>query len=172
LIVITGVYIVARRVFAKRKRQSIAWPLLVLEAMLLFGVGLVAVLVLQPVARSPWAGSNIDLIPFDDFSGPIQGLEAIAQGAVFLPVGLVAGLRSPRVGVYALGLPVVIELIQAAVPSLGRVASTQDALIGMAGAVVGWAISAAIRRLLTRHGLSGGSTPRTAPNSPGRLGVK
>jgi VanZ family protein len=74
------------------------------------------------------------------FSIPFQGIDTLANLAMTVPLALFASLRyrRPLAVLAAVSLlSVLIELVQAALPALGRACDTNDWLMNTVGAAVG-----------------------------------
>lgn len=113
-------------------RRGARTTLLVLAVLGLFGA-----LVL---AMSPEGDRANGISCTVQFSIPFQGLETLANIAMLLPTTLFLALAMQRpliVLVGVSGVSVLIELVQALAPALGRACDTNDWLMNTLGALIG-----------------------------------
>lgn len=105
----------------------------------------------------PWIGDAaslvrpIKLVPFvsDGDAGASAPIELLINLVLFVPLGLFVGTLAPawswwRAGLVALGVSLALEVVQHLI-STGSF-DTTDLIVNTAGALVGWAIFAAVRR--------------------------
>lgn len=109
----------------------------------LAALGLLAVLVLT---MSPEGFRSGGVSCTVQFSVPFQGIETLANIALLMPTTLFLGLALQRpviALIAASGLSVLLELVQAVTPALGRACDTNDWMMNTIGAVIG-ALGAAV----------------------------
>jgi hypothetical protein len=92
------------------------------------------------------------------FSVPFQGLDTLANVAMLLPLALFLGLATRR-PMFVLGgvsgMAVMIELVQALAPAMGRVCDTNDWFMNTTGALIGALSALGILVLDSRRNLIG-----------------
>lgn len=118
--------------------------------LVLAGIGLIGTLALT-VTPSANHVSDFCMVRF---SMPFQGIEPLANVAMVLPLALFAGLgfRRPLLVFFAVsGLSLLIEIIQALAPGLGRTCDTNDWFMNTVGAAVGASLAIGISALEARR---------------------
>lgn len=141
--IFTAIYAVARGLMLRKRGSGFGRAF----GEALFISTLVAALGLVAVPRGSNIGSRfgVDLIPFDSLTSQRDLLELVGQAVITFPLGFLATLLWPRLWRWALAVPIVFEVLQLVLPS-GRVFSTQDILVGLAGVALGHAVAVVVRK--------------------------
>ncbi len=123
-----------------RRRQRAPMARSLSEALLLISVVAVLAVTLLPAVGPP--ERSVEWIPFTDLTSSARRTQVVLNLALLFPTGILLVIALPttrsltRVLSAALGLPLLIEITQATLP-LGRVASTEDLILGSTGLLLG-----------------------------------
>jgi VanZ family protein len=172
LVVGTVLFLIRRR-SGRSIREAVSVSFV--DALLVsWGVGLVLV----TLGDWHWEGRQLDLVPFRSISAylsqwnetTVPATQLLGNVLLFLPFGLLAParFRSLRPPLALLGatviLAVTIEALQF-VTAQGRVASTDDVILAVVGAAVGWIANRAITALASGSPVTERTSSRASPGS-------
>ena len=139
VVIAVAVGLVAATRLGLSRRRAIVW-LLCLLAPLAY--------TLSPSGFEGASGCTLGLTPWQ-FPGAIFALDSRANVLMLIPAGAAAflfadGIQRMAALVTALSLPLVIELVQLAVPGLGRSCQLFDVVYNLTGVLVGFWVVAGV----------------------------